>query len=83
MYMLYTMISESKYVLSARIAVSIVPQDPLEFQVRELRKYFVMGDHVRVVAGRHEGETGLLVRVEPNLAVVLTDLASHEVCQRG
>lgn len=59
---------------------SILPQDPLEFQARELRKYFAMGDHVRVVAGRHEGETGLLVRVEPNLAVVLTDLASHEVC---
>ena len=38
-------------------------QDPLEFQTRELRKYFVVGDHVRAVAGRHEGETGLMMFV--------------------
>ena len=55
------------------------PQDPLEFQSRELKKYFVVGDHVRVVAGRHEGETGLIVRIEANLAVLLSDLALHEV----
>ncbi len=47
--------------------------------MRELRKYFVVGDHVRVVAGRHEGETGLIVRIETNLAVLLSDLALHEV----
>ncbi len=58
------------------------PQDPLEFQSRELRKYFVVGDHVRVVAGRHEGETGLIVRVEINLAVLLSDLALHEVSEK-
>ncbi len=54
-------------------------QDPLEFQQHELRKYFVVGDHVRVVAGRHEGETGLIVRIETNLAVLLSDLTLHEV----
>ena len=47
-----------------------------------MRKYFVVGDHVRVVAGRHEGETGLIVRVETNLIVLLSDLAMHEVRQR-
>ncbi len=54
-------------------------QDPLEFQARELRKYFVVGDHVKVVAGRHEAETGLVVRIEPNLAVLLSDLTYNEV----
>lgn len=51
----------------------------MEFQLQELRKYFVVGDHVKVVAGRHEGETGLIVRIEVNLAVLLSDLALHEV----
>ncbi len=55
----------------------------MEFQARELRKYFVVGDHVRVIAGRHEGETGLIVRIEPNLAVLLSDLALHEVMKTG
>ena len=47
--------------------------------MRELRKYFVVGDHVKVVAGRHEGETGLVVRIETNLAVLLSDLTYNEV----
>ena len=34
---------------------------------------------MRVVAGRHEGETGLIVRIEANLAVLLSDLTLHEV----
>ncbi|XP_064385499.1 transcription elongation factor SPT5-like isoform X2 [Halichondria panicea] len=64
--------------------VTIMPKhedlkDPLEFQARELRKYFVVGDHVKVVAGRHEAETGLVVRIEPNLAVLLSDLTYNEL----
>ena len=47
--------------------------------MRELRKYFQVGDHVKVIAGRHEGETGLIVRVETNLAVIFADLTMHEV----
>ncbi|KAF3848188.1 hypothetical protein F7725_021216 [Dissostichus mawsoni] len=38
-------------------------EDPLEFPAHELRKYFRMGDHVKVIAGRYEGDTGLIVRV--------------------
>lgn len=47
--------------------------------MRELRKYFQVGDHVKVIAGRHEGETGLIVRVETNLAIIFADLTMHEV----
>ena len=50
------------------------------FQARELRKSFKDGDHVRVVAGRYEGETGLVVRIEHNLAILFSDLTMHEVC---
>ncbi|KAK7881032.1 hypothetical protein WMY93_030621, partial [Mugilogobius chulae] len=42
-------------------------KDPLEFPAHELKKYFRMGDHVKVIAGRYEGDTGLIVRVEENL----------------
>lgn len=35
-------------------------QDPLEFQASELRKYFRQGDHVKVLSGRYEGDTGLI-----------------------
>lgn len=53
--------------------------DPLEFQASELRKYFNQGDHVRVIGGRHEGDTGLIVRVLENMVVLFSDLTMHEL----
>eukprot|EP00126_Sphaerothecum_destruens_P002287 Sdes_comp15728_c0_seq1m4763 len=38
--------------------------DALEFPASQLRKFFKMGDHVKVVAGQYTGETGMVVRVE-------------------
>lgn len=52
-------------------------QEPLDFQAHELKKFFRLGDHVRVLAGRYEGDTGLIVRVEENRAVVFSDLTMH------
>ncbi|KAK0085563.1 hypothetical protein PV325_004872 [Microctonus aethiopoides] len=54
-------------------------KEALEFQASELRKYFTMGDHVKVVAGRYENDTGLIVRVEPNRVVLFSDLTMHEL----
>lgn len=54
-------------------------QDPLTFSAHELRKFFKDGDHVRVIAGRYEGDTGLIVRVEENLVILFSDLTMHEV----
>jgi transcription elongation factor SPT5 len=64
--------------------VTIMPKhddlkDPLEFQSAELRKYFSQGDHVRVIGGRYEGDTGLIVRVADNLIVLFSDLTMHEL----
>ena len=60
--------------------------DPLEFQASEVRKYFNQGDHARVIGGRHEGDTGLIVRVLDNRAgdgppvvVLFSDLTMHEL----
>ncbi|XP_046743130.1 transcription elongation factor SPT5 [Diprion similis] len=54
-------------------------KEALEFQANELRKYFRMGDHAKVVAGRYEGDTGLIVRVEQNRVVLFSDLSMHEL----
>lgn len=51
----------------------------LEFPAQELRKYFKMGDHVKVIAGRFEGDTGLIVRVEENFVILFSDLTMHEL----
>lgn len=60
-------------------SVHVYLQDPLEFPAHELRKYFRMGDHVKVIAGRYEGDTGLIVRVEENFVILFSDLTMHEV----
>jgi len=64
--------------------ITIMPKhddlkDPLEFQAGELKKYFRQGDHVRVIGGRYEGDTGLIVRVEENMIVLFSDLTMHEL----
>jgi len=64
--------------------VTMMPQhqdlkDPIEFQAHELKKYFQVGDHVKVIAGRYEGDTGLVVRVEENLIILFSDLTMHEI----
>uniref|UniRef100_A0A8D2ZTW6 Transcription elongation factor SPT5 n=1 Tax=Scophthalmus maximus TaxID=52904 RepID=A0A8D2ZTW6_SCOMX len=64
--------------------ITIMPKhedlkDPLEFPAHELRKYFRIGDHVKVIAGRYEGDTGLIVRVEENFVILFSDLTMHEL----
>lgn len=54
-------------------------KEALVFKPSELRKHFRQGDHVRVVGGRYEGDTGLVVRVEPSRAVLVSDLTLHEL----
>ncbi|NXX22414.1 SPT5H factor, partial [Podargus strigoides] len=64
--------------------ITIMPKhedlkDMLEFPAQELRKYFKMGDHVKVITGRFEGDTGLIVRVEENFVILFSDLTMHEL----
>ncbi|CAG9857576.1 unnamed protein product [Phyllotreta striolata] len=54
-------------------------KDPLVFQANELKKFFKTGDHVKVLSGRYEGDTGLVVRVENNRVVLISDLTMHEM----
>ena len=68
----------SLYLFTNHTSVIFV-QDILEFPAHELRKHFKIGDHIKVIAGRYEGDTGLVVRVENNVAIVFSDLTMHEV----
>jgi transcription elongation factor SPT5 len=45
----------------------------------ELKKFFKVGEHVKVIGGRYEGETGLLVKVEDTVATLLSDLTMDEI----
>lgn len=54
-------------------------KEPIEFMASELRKHFKVGEHVKVIGGRNEGETGLIVRVEDNIAIILSDLTMEEI----
>ena len=54
-------------------------KEPIEFMASELKKHFKVGEHVKVIGGRNEGETGLIVRVEDSTAVLLSDLTMDEV----
>lgn len=67
------------HIIPMMVGVCGCVQDPLEFPAHELRKYFRMGDHVKVIAGRYEGDTGLIVRVEENFVILFSDLTMHEV----
>uniref|UniRef100_A0A915EW08 Transcription elongation factor SPT5 n=1 Tax=Ditylenchus dipsaci TaxID=166011 RepID=A0A915EW08_9BILA len=53
--------------------------EPLTLHAHELRKFFKAGDHVRVVDGRYQGDTGLTLRVEDNMVILLSDLTMDEL----
>lgn len=67
--------------------VMVLPQDAslpdftdvIRFEPRELIKFFESGEHVKVVHGQHEGETGMVVRVEGPVCYVFTDGTQQEL----
>lgn len=75
---------QAKIIVIDNGMITVMPKhnelkDPLVFKANELRKYFKTGDHAKVLAGRYEGETGLIVRVEPSRVVLVSDLTMHEL----
>ena len=54
-------------------------KDEIPFKAQELRKYFSVGNHVRVLNGRFEGETGMIVGIDGTKAIVLSDGTKDEV----
>lgn len=54
-------------------------KDPLTFDVGELKKFFKVGDHVKVTHGKYKDETGFIVRVEKNAIVFVSDSTLDEI----
>ena len=46
---------------------------------KELCKYFEPGNHVKVVSGTHEGVTGMVVKVEQHVLIILSDTTKEHV----
>lgn len=46
---------------------------------KELCKYFEPGNHVKVVSGTQEGATGMVVKVEQHVLIILSDITKEHV----
>ncbi|CAF2668166.1 unnamed protein product [Rotaria sp. Silwood2] len=57
-------------------------KDEIPFKANELRKYFSVGNHVKVLNGRFEGETEMIVGIDETKAIVLNDGTKDEMLLR-
>ncbi|KAL5975076.1 hypothetical protein ACLOJK_031752 [Asimina triloba] len=46
---------------------------------KELCKYFKPGDHVKIVSGAHEGATGMVVKVEGHVLIIVSDTTKEDI----
>jgi transcription elongation factor SPT5 len=55
--------------------------EELEFPLDEVRKFFRVGDHVKVINGKYSGETGLIVQIKEKdeTVVVFSDVSTREM----
>ncbi|GKV24472.1 hypothetical protein SLEP1_g34084 [Rubroshorea leprosula] len=51
----------------------------LSVNEKELRKYFEPGKRVKVVSGTKEGTTGMVVKVEQNLLIILSETTKEHI----
>lgn len=51
----------------------------LSFAPAQLRRHFTQGDQVRVMTGPHKGESGMLIRIDGEVAVVYSDFTQKEI----
>lgn len=65
------------------ISVTTIGADSESYKIvlsaRYLRKLFTPGDHVKVMAGKNAGETGLVVSVSENVVTFLGDMSMQEI----
>eukprot|EP00698_Gefionella_okellyi_P004884 TRINITY_DN14515_c0_g1_i1.p1 TRINITY_DN14515_c0_g1~~TRINITY_DN14515_c0_g1_i1.p1 ORF type:complete len:1077 (+),score=274.28 TRINITY_DN14515_c0_g1_i1:233-3232(+) len=53
--------------------------EAITMKAHELKKSFQNGDHVKVINGRYEGETGLVMAVEEDVLHLFADLTMKEI----
>lgn len=54
-------------------------QKTLSINVKDVCKYFDPGNHVKVVSGAHEGTTGMVLKVEGHVLIILSDTTKEDV----
>lgn len=54
-------------------------QETLVFKEKQLQKFFKTGDHVKVIAGTHDGATGMIVKVQNNVITIHSDTSREDV----
>ena len=57
----------------------LIFQKTLAINEKELCKYFEPGNHVKVVSGTQEGATGMVVKVEQHVLIILSDVTKEHV----
>ncbi|RWW50168.1 hypothetical protein BHE74_00043605 [Ensete ventricosum] len=67
-----------------KVTVKLIPRVDLQTLANklELCKYFKPGDHVKVVSGVQEGATGMVVKVEGHVLIILSDTTKEHVSYR-
>lgn len=65
----------------AMMADSAELTEAMDFPITDVRKYFRVGDHVKVIAGKDKDETGLIVQIceKDETVVVFSDISSREM----
>ncbi|KAB1671514.1 hypothetical protein [Gossypium barbadense] len=61
------------------LAFNDVFQKTLAVNEKELCKYFEPGNHVKVVSGTKEGATGMVVKVEQHVLIILSDTTKEHI----
>ena len=58
---------------------SIFKKTPIDFSPNELTKLFTLGEHVKVIAGKHQNETGHILNYSGKFANILSDMNFREL----
>lgn len=66
-------------VVTIRLEYNDLEDQSIEVPITSVRKKFKAGDHIKVIAGKHQDETGLVVKVEDNVTTFLSDLSMAEI----
>lgn len=67
------------FLIVCPFSLFIFLQKTLAVNEKELCKYFKLGNHVKVVSGAQEGATGMVVKVEGHVLIILSDTTKEDV----
>lgn len=72
-------ISTQNEIVTIAVTSGVLKGQRMDVPSDNLRKKFSIGDHVRVVSGNYNGETGMVVNVSKDNVILLSDLSKNEI----